>query len=421
MTFGPRARSRFATATLVLGCAYQVVILVSVLTYQRGRVNVLDSLHPISIRRDTYGEDLYCNFQAGRSFLDGKNMYLIEGANVVVPKVVPYGYPPPMGIAFTVPNLLFTAEQMHVVWIFTIVAMLVGSGFVLGWHLGLSWTDRKLLLSMFLLFSPLYPEYFLGQYNVMLVAFLVATLVLDERGRGAWSAAAWGLSIVLKPSFIALAPLYLRHRRVLRLAAVAAFVLVATVPYYRHYSGSLAQSSGIYTHGMVRNAAEAMGFYAFVLDALLRLGVPLFGALHTARNTALVMAACAVLLLFLDREAPADRWTAYLVITYALGQHLFWEQSYIVLLPVLALMGFRHGDRRAFLVWALLALPSLFAPLRAMNIDFVRPYGAANKGFVAPVLAMGMLHHGLKAMPLFVYWLLLLWERRNHLGLPWRR
>ena len=412
-------RERWAWAMLALALAYQAAMSVTVYGRQVGVVRAMDRLHPDCIRKDTYGEDTYCLYQAGHSLLQGHSMYKLQGAPVVVPRTVPYGYHPVMGVVWAGVSLVFSPEGAHRANMAFTQLTLLACALALGRMLRLVRAERIFLVAGFLLYTPLHPELYVGQVNSILVIFLTGIVGFERAGRHGVAGSLWAISMVLKPSLVVLGALWARLFRWRRLVLGLAFVLATGVPYYLSHPGSWETSSNIFSHGMARTTAGSQGFYAFVLDLALRSGLAKFTAIHVARNLVLAMAGVAVLILFMDREVDETWWVCVLTITYGLGAHMFWEYSYVVMLPVLGILLFGYRDWRAAVVWVFLALPTPFAMLREWDLHYVRPYGAAASGFRFDVLLAGMFQHGIKAVPLAIYWGLLLAGRRRHLGRPW--
>ncbi|MFN7973480.1 MAG: glycosyltransferase family 87 protein [Acidobacteriota bacterium] len=411
---------RRATVLFALAAAYHAAMVASALFHRQGRITPIDRLHVIAVRPDTYGEDVYCNYQAGHNLLEGRDMYSIEGATIVVPRVVPYGYHPIIGMLFALVNLVLSADHAHRVWIVVADVLLIGSAILLARHLALPREATLGLLAMHLAFTPVYPELFIGQYNAILCIFLVLILTADARGRLALSGTLWAISIVLKPSLVVLGPLYVRLLRYWRLILTGAFVGSTGAAYYLTHPGSFEMSRRIFVMTMARSSAESQGFYAFAIDLALRAGVPLEPALTLGRVVAFGIAGVAVLVLFLDRKPDPTWWALVLVITYALSAQMFWEHSYVLLLPVLGWLAHGYRSRGAAIAWTFMALPTLWSVLRPFDLAYVRPYGAAKLGFRLDVLILGALLHATKAVPLFVLWLSYLRSRLPYLGLPRR-
>ena len=303
---GKREAAAYAAVTLAL--LYHVAMLTSVVGHQPGQVTLIDRLHPVSIRKDTFGEDTNSYYQAGHSFLKGHTMYGLEGAEFVAPKVVEFGYHPVMGIAFAGVNLVLSFQEAHFAIILAQELLLIGTALALIRRLKLSRHRALLLVAMLFGYTPLHPEFYIGQVNVMVGVFLVAIVLVEERHRPIASSIAWGASLVLKSSLIVLAPLYLRQRRILRLVLVLGFAFVSGAAYFFFHPDSCAKVIHFFFHEMARSTANSLGLHSFLIDLGLRAGLSTFPAIHFARNLTALFALSAVAILFPDpKPAPTRR------------------------------------------------------------------------------------------------------------------
>lgn len=393
--------SRRAVILLVAGIAVHAVFLGSLVSPGH-YLNPLfvEGTHNIG---EGQGSDFYAFYQAGRYVLEGRDIYTrpMEDPERVVPYAYFYRYRP--FVAYTIGVALNAVPPRAAYWLWVALCEAVLALCVLATRRAVRNDELfSCLAFMWLAYSPLYIEQYMGQFNLIMAALIFATALGHARGRSVLMDWSWIASVVLKHLTILFVPLFLRMRR-FRPMIIGGVLLAATsVPFLALRSTGV----GDFTHDnfdlTLYPYPGNMGALAFLMVLKMRFFpaaseiATQIGPLRLSITRALILVTMAVPTLtglwITFRRRPFDfleslgLWT----MVYFFVFREVWEYHYVLLLPVLVLFYAKARSRTLLWIYALAAVPTLF-----VFYDVAGPNPEAAWSAAAHVL-----NHGFKLIPL---------------------
>ena len=319
------------------------------------------------------GSDFFAFYQAGRYVLDGQDIYRrpMEDPDRVVPYGYFYRYLPFVAFTFGVAANALDPWPSYWVWV-VIVELILALVILSTKRLVRDPTLFAQLAAMWLMFSPFYIEQYMGQLTFVMSALIFAFALAHARGRPRAFDWSWILSVLVKHVTILYVPILVRMRRLRPIVIAVVLLAASTVPYlllrpadtgqFGHDNFSLnlypyPGNFGALALVMVLKdrffpaASEPLTYVGPLMLSVTRLlilgvmGVPTLWALTTT-----------------FRRRPFDfveqlaLWTA----VYFFVFREVWEYHYVLLVPVIVLLYAKTRARVLWVIYALLAAPTLF-------------------------------------------------------------
>ncbi len=302
------------------------------------------------------GCDFYALYVAGDNLRKGRSVYEYESHSAKTPCHFSFRYLPTAAL-IGAPLSILPPKAAYVAWV-------AGLEFCLLTCLMLVWflAGRKMsafvpLAALWLLYTPMYLEFRMGQFNLAQAFFVLmaaASLrLLSGRGFATWMAA----SFIWKHNTIIAAPSLIRRKKHSPLIVAAVLIAVLGGWHFVKFPGSLQafsenfslQGTGA-THGFTRGN---LGLCMFVKVLAQKHFAPYFIYAIYGFVFALGLAAT-------QRKKSPDLavqlclWLALAVLAY---KHT-WEHHYVMALPLLTLIGLSGRGIFFWIAAALLALPT---------------------------------------------------------------
>jgi len=438
----PRPAARYSRILLGLGIAFHVIVLISLFT---GWLNVF---HNDAVRRHQ-AADFFSVYQGAAHIWAGVSPYSPEGVVPRVPYFFEYRYLPSVGYTFVAPLLLFSPWPAYWLWIIVLELLLVFN-IIFTRQMTRDPSRANIATAMWLLFSPLYVELYMGQFSFAMgsMFFWMAYGIWRGKSRMPW--AAWIASVLLKTNSILFAPSFFRRGLMGILAACAVVVLVLNLPHFARIPSDAREladrnggiGSGFYTPmshagGMgVQALAAVVGYsveqrYEDDHASWLNLKPPPPNEPVDARRRALLTLTWSAVIAALAATFFVKRFDLWVNLTVWMLAYFVifpdvWEHHYSMLLPMLVLL-YLHRPRLAIpviLTWAFVAAPSLHVfidtPLRIFEPAGYVPVDTFDPQTYWPAWA-SILYHTTKAVPVYVlFWYLVWWSFRDGAVQPFR-
>lgn len=309
------------------------------------------------------GADFFALYHAGREVERGGNVYGIA-ADGATPYFYPFRYLPSLAQG---PGRLLAQLppwEAYYLWIALLEGLILCS-------LGLTWRlfrgSRLLpwLFALWLAYTPIWLELFMGQFSLLMGTLAFATGVALREKRVGASLSAWTVSVAVKIYTLVLLPLWLRIGKAWHAAALVALVVAINLPAF------LSQPALWDTFVRANFGKEAVlildtgnfGFAYFMHLLVFRLlGAPLssWPAVYLVMQLAWLGTA-SVLALRFGRRKPINALVV-LLLAHQLSYCQVWEHHYSLVpgLLLLVLANARSNTERAILLTAfvMLALPT---------------------------------------------------------------
>lgn len=406
--------NRSAKALLVAGLLVQAVFMASLIS----PIHFLNPLFPEGAHNigEGQGSDFFAFYQAGRYILEGRDPYTdpLEDPDTVVPYAYFYRYLP--FVAYTLGIAANAVSPFVAYWIW--VTLVECTLALCIWMTARMVTDRSLLArltAMWLMFTPFYIEQYMGQLTFVMAALVFAMVFCHSRGRTRGFDWSWILSVLTKHLTILFVPVFLRLRRHRAIVICLCLVVAATLPHILIF-GSAGLSKFRHDNFELAIRSHAGNFAVLALVKVLKDNLFPVASRIAIYAGPMRLSLTRVLMLFTMltpvlsslwvtfRRKPFDLaeslglWT----MTYFFVFFEVWEYHYVLLMPVLVLFYAKSRARLLWVIYTLLAMPTLFV---LYDLPLARP----QEHWTA---AEQILNHGFKVVPLV--WLFI-WTARGGL------
>lgn len=361
---------------LVAAAVLHAVMLISLST------GFLNPLFDDATHRTGQGADFFAVYQAGTNVADGVSVYSTSPVRQEVPYYYPYRYHPfvalTVGLAVqTVPPFAAYGLWVIILELFLLVNLRVT------WSLFENKTDAMKALSLWLVFSPMYLELYMGQFSFVMASLVFWTLVAWSRGRELPGAGWWTASLLVKSNSALFLPVLVRDGRWRIAAAGAVLAVLAGLPYFASVPGSYDEFARNYSERMsVSTLLGNQGFAALLGITTVRLAGLWTGDVHELGQrvqqmdrlmevpvllwTALIVGTALVVTFRSKRTTGPELYILWMLAYFLFYKHV-WEHQYVMLLPVFVLVYQRMKAGALPLPWglfwttfALTALPTAF-------------------------------------------------------------
>ena len=376
----------------------------------------LNPLFNDATRRLGQGSDFFAVYHAGTSFLGNQSLYELEGRFPPFPFAYEFRYVPSMAYMVGAPLNLLSPWQAYWAWL-AFNEMLLIANSVLTWRYARDQPLRWLGCAMWLSFTPVYLEFYLGQFSfLMATLFFWMGLGLAARNR-LLTGAAWATSLVVKTNSLLFIPIFLRMRSLTVVIAGLAFAVALNAPYFimkpagfnswtDNFSGLLAGGTIDFHAGALglRNLLAAIGWLA---DARPGPVLDVVGPVAELPVWAPTVACVSLLATFIQRRFDPIIALAIWVSAYFLIYPDVWEHQYVMLLPILVLLLILRPQYAplTLVVYAITALPTpywLLEELEGNPLEMRNPLGSdAQQAWTAWEI---VLYHLAKVGPTLLLW-----------------
>ena len=394
---------------LALGLAVHLLFLLSLYT---GWLNLFfnDASHT------GQAFDFAVYYIAGKALAGGHDVYSVEAA-------FGFRYLPAFAYGIARPFALLPPQTAYFVYLFLCEALLLFN-LRLVWRWSIDDNIRARAACMWLAFSPLYLEYYIGQVSFWAASLLFWAFYAEVHRVFRGGAIAWIGAVLVKPNALILAPAYLRLRRFKTLGWGALIVVLSSAPYFWAYPDAWTtfvqrNLSGMQIEGGLTHAGNVGLWGGLVslgaklsdtpLETLSRLDqLPVWVQL-LATGVPLLLVAAALWVTFRGKALPLELLCLWLT-TYFLVYKDVWEHHLVFLLPVLCGLYLHTRQRPLLWIWLLLALPTPYiffdvSPGVHGNIDPERTWG----------ILTGLAYRASVVGPVAVLWV---WLARRLLANP---
>ena len=313
------------------------------------------------------GFDFGVFYLAGQALLQHQDIYAVEGA---------FGYRYLPVFAQTVGRLYAQFPPLYSYHLHLAISeILLCTNLWLTWSQPLNTLLRARAVCMWLAFSPLFLEMYMGQVSFWAASALYWLLLALKDRQSNRSAFLWATSILVKPNMLILLPAFVRLRQYRTLLIGLGFSTLASIPYFLTNPSSLGSFiqtnfhsgpfKGALTHagniGLWGGLVSIGAHYAHApLSQLSSLAdLPLWAAAPAYMAPFL----CGLFALFASWRARSRDVTLHLSLwmtTYFLVYKDVWEHHYVFLLPVIIALYLRDSDIRLLCIYSTLAVPTPF-------------------------------------------------------------
>ncbi len=361
------------------------------------------------------GWDFFAIHQAGHNVLTGVSVYESdnEAIDVVVPRYTPYRYLP-----FPAYTLGVLSNAVTPLWAFRLwTAFIVLVWWACAWlsyRLGRGPSERAILGSMWLLFTPFYLEIYLGQFSVIQGAWVLLMLLALSGRQPAWLLdASWATSLIWKQNTALLTPALLRDRKWRALVVGAGAVLLTSVPYFAQYPDSIWQFAGNLVSGAPSPQLGNLGVRQLLYSIISAMWPSLPAAVHASVQSVWVIAVlgAGLAVTFAGKRKDPVLATCFWFTTYFLVYHHVWEHHYVMLLPVFVMMYHRYRSPWVLIAYGMVAL---WTPYALIDPGGMASYHAPMRWTPLDPPGLDVLYHASKAAPALGLWIGQAWL----LGLP---
>lgn len=370
----------------------------------------------------TQGIDFFAIYRAGTYLLHGRSIYSVQEVFIPYgssPYASPYRYVPFVAETAGVALNSLSAWNAYWLWVALIEVMLA----VNIW-LTLRLTRHRVwalvAASMWLIYTPLYVEEYMGQWSFFMATLMFWTVLYLDAGRPHAALPPWALSLTVKSNSALLAPLFIRLRQWRPVLMILTIVIALNAPYFAFFPGD-ARTFWHLNFGQyigrepIRREALLSGDYGFI--ALIQnawlvrspnvVDVPDAVVTGFAGLVLAVSLGATLIPRRVDVVAMFTTWCAVFFLLY-----LAWEHHYVMLLPALVLLVAVRPRYRflSLMVFTLLAVPTTHFVFSRV---FDAPVGGGrhpNQHVEWPLWA-SVLEHSTKAVPTFALWLVTCWSQ----------
>lgn len=367
----PAARLGWAAFTVALAL-HAAAVATIVLRAQETRRGEETPLPPIfllfndSSHREGPGADFFALYHAGvRLERDGR--IYAWGDDEITPPYYAFRYLPSLAQTAGRAARLVSPWTAYLVWIGLLEALLVACMVLTRRHFGggalVPW-----LWALWLAYTPLWLELFMGQFSFATGGLVFAACVLASRGSLGRALLPWIASVAIKIYPVILLPLWWRRGLFLLPSTLVALLALGNVPGFLLLPDAWETFVDMNLVPATVNPPNAAqyGLAHFAQLVLVRLlGVPASTWPTIHRVGSLAIPAIAFAFALRRRGAPLAAGAATLLLAHQLTYKDVWEHHYSMVLPMgLLLLRENLGDRR--LAWTIgaslvaLALPTPF-------------------------------------------------------------
>ncbi|MFX0186778.1 MAG: glycosyltransferase family 87 protein [Candidatus Hodarchaeota archaeon] len=357
----------------------------------------LNPLFHDSTYRLGQGSDFYAIYQAGYNVLFGLNPYKkVDGYNVV-PYSYNFIYHPFLAFTFGVAFNIFPPFVAYWVWVIVLLSLVWISCYLT--HNICRALDKPkwvefVAIGMWLCFSPIYVELFMGQITLIVALLAFFSLYAETRKKEAQGTIFWTLSCLIKQFPFILLPSILSSGRTRKVVINIIVFTIATIVfglgyflfYYLEYAGI--RSSKVYTHYGnfdLRSVIYEFGTLITTSPSWLEKNIFLINIVLFS-----IFIGLSLIATIYSRDYLVS--ISLFVCSYFIIFSGVWEHHFTLILPFLILLWIRDESRNKwFFIFLFLAIPTPFIILELSNLWYF-PFSLLYRCFkFVPILIMFIL------------------------------
>ena len=313
------------------------------------------------------GFDFGVFYLAGQALTQHRDIYAVEGA---------FGYRYLPVFAQTLGRLYAQLPPLSSYYLHLAISeILLCANLWLTWRQSSHVLLRAKAVCMWLAFSPLFLEMYMGQVSFWAASVLYWLLIHLRSRQTNGPGLLWAISILVKPNMLILLPALIRLRQYRTLLIGLSVAILFSIPYFLIHSNALdhfiqtnlhsGHFKGALTHagniGLWGGLVSLGAYYAQIpLAELSSLAdLPLWAAAPAYVTPFL----CGLFALFVSWRARSQDVTLHLglwMTTYFLAYKDVWEHHYVFLLPVIIALYLRDSNIRLLCIYSTLAIPTPF-------------------------------------------------------------
>ncbi|GJQ21612.1 MAG: hypothetical protein HBSIN02_19670 [Bacteroidia bacterium] len=352
----------------------------------------LNPLFDDAMHRSGQAADFFAVYQAGTNLVDGVSVYSTSPDRQSVPYYYPYRYHPFVALTLGLAIQPLPPFVAYGIWI-VLLELILLVNLKLTWSLFDRKSDAVKALVLWLVFSPMYLELYMGQFSYAMASIMFWCIIAWARGKRLQGDLWWSLSLVLKSNSALFAPVLLRERKWLSIFAAGGAAVLAGLPYFLAVPGSYPEFAQNYTARMtVSTLLGNQGFAALMGMMIVRASGLWTGDLHVLGQRVpqmdqlmevpilmwtMLIIGTALYVTFKSQRPEGPEFYLLWLLAYVLFYKHVWEHQYVMLLPVFALLYWRMTRGGLNLspvifwsVFAVVALPTVFVFLDRAQVLF---------------------------------------------------
>jgi len=306
--------------------------------------------------------DFYSVYQAGNNILENKSIYEdTEGTST--PYSYPYRYLPAPAYSFGLFFSLFSPQTAYLIWVGTCEILIFLSLYFLKKLI----KDKEIFLMAtitWLLFTPLFIEFFLGQWSFIMAVLLFFTfwgIIKKSKIQYLFS-----LAPLVKPNTLILLPVFLKEKKFKLIISTGLLIFFLSAPYFLFNTQDIPIfmenfSDNMYSYG--GNLGFKSLFYIIYSREL--------GLIYPRIVFLIFSGVLGIFTLFLTYKSKSFLLSSTLWICfYFLYYKDVWEHHYVLLIPIFSLLIYQYKlkfkellkkENLIFLIsYLLISLPSIF-------------------------------------------------------------
>ena len=353
------------------------------------------------------GLDFFSIYQAGRNFLRGQSVYYgvrvhrMGDESLVVPYFSGFRYLPVYAVVYGSALNALPPWSSYWTWIIIVELLLLSNLMALRW-LNVSPAIHRMLIGMWLMYSPYYIELHIGQQSMVTVSLIHICIIAHLRQRRILRDAGYIGSVLWKINTVLFLPVWIKFRRWRTILFLFLLSFGLSLPYFLLVEGSFQEFSSYFHHKFIPVGPNSLGFWALSVQFLqsARYDHSTIRSIMSIWSLGIIGISC--LATFLPRRIRFTDSLAMWICVYFLTYQYVWEHHYVMMLPVItAGMVDKNLRKWTGLLWIFCAMPT---PYLFFNIS----------SQAMPQLQWAfwktILYHSTKIIPLLVFFLIILFR-----------
>ncbi len=350
------------------------------------------------------GLDFFSIYQAGRNFLRGQSVFYgvrehRDGPEaLVVPYFSGFRYLPVYAYSFGV--ILNILPPWHSYWAWVIfVQILLFFNLYLTRYIPVSPPIRRVIIAMWLAYSPYYIELHIGQQSMVTTTLIHIAVIAHLNKRTKLRDTSYVVSVLWKINTALFLPIWLKLKRWKTIAALIILTFCLSAPYFLLVEGSFQEFSSYFQHKFIAAGPNSLGLWAFWVQILQRFSLDHATIRHSLTIWSFIIAATASAATLLPRKICFYKALSMWICVYFLTYQYVWEHHYVMLLPVFTVgMLFKNLRLPTTLLWFFCAAPTPYIVLNDPSVPMPQLYWTFLEKTV---------YHGTKVIPVLVFFCLL--------------
>jgi len=370
-------------------CIFIVSIIIHITFLLSLRWGFLNPFFNDASHRKGQAVDFFLIYQAGKDSMTGEGIYESK------PKDVPYSYTNyrylPIS-SFTLGIVLSLFQPWTSYWLWVIFCEIVLIYLIILTRMLAQYSATfYLLASMWLCFSPLYLELYMGQFTFFLSATFFLVCYSHMKHKDKMQSIVWIGGVIIKFTGLILVPLFFKYNKYKTIVTCLSILCLTTLLYFSFHKEDipvfLYNVSNIGKLANYNLHAGNLGFRAF-LGIVIKKALPDISVsvhllsknlLFNSQTIAFSAAQCisygfvffSLIITFLvKKENNFINLFSLWICSYFLSAGEVWEHHFVLILPALTFLYFENEKKMYLLAFLILAIPT---PFILFDIDTMGP------------------------------------------------